>query len=109
MLVLMVVRGALMSYVVRPKVYGRTVNIHPAVVLLALPAGYQLAGAVGLFAAVPVTAVVIAVAGAVISVVEPRPRPALPGLVPAWLDRWPSSAGARSSSSDSWRSWWPSS
>jgi predicted PurR-regulated permease PerM len=34
-----------------------------------------------------VTAVVIAAARAVISVVEPRPRPALPSLVPAWLDR----------------------
>ena len=87
MLVLMAIRGALISYVVRPKVYGRTVSIHPAVVLIVLPAGYQLAGAVGLFAAVPVTAVVIAVARAVISVVEPRPRPALPSLVPAWLDR----------------------
>ena len=87
MLVLVAIRGALVSYVVRPKVYGHTVNIHPAVVLIALPAGFQLAGAVGLFAAVPVTAVVIAVAGAVVGIIEPQPRPALPSLVPAWLDR----------------------
>ncbi len=77
----------ILSSFVRPVVYGRTVNIHPAVVLLALPAGYQLAGAVGLFAAVPVTAVVIAVSGAVIGLVDPEPPPPLPGLVPAWLDR----------------------
>ncbi len=105
LLVLMVVRGAIMSYVVRPDVYGRTVNIHPAVVLLALPAGYQLAGAVGLFAAVPVTAVVIAVAGAAVGIVEPGQRRRCPAWSRPGSTGWPSSAGARSSSSGSWRSW----
>ncbi len=87
MLALMGIRGAILGYLVRPQVYGRTVSIHPAIVLLALPAGFQLAGIVGLFAAVPVTAVIIAVAGAAISIVDPDPPPPLPGLVPAWLDR----------------------
>lgn len=87
MLLLMAVRSVLLSYLVRPLIYGRTVSIHPAIVLLALPAGLQLAGVIGLFAAVPVTAVFIAVAGAAIRIVDPDPPPPLPGLVPAWLDR----------------------
>jgi putative heme transporter len=87
LLVLMGVRGALLGYLVRPAVYGRTVKIHPALVLLALPAGFQLAGIVGLFAAVPVAAVLLAVASAAREIVEPDPRPVLPGLIPGWLDR----------------------
>ena len=65
---------------------GPSTSTRP-IVLIALPAGYQLAGVIGLFAAVPVTAVVLAVAGAVVAVVDPDPPPVLPGLVPAWLDR----------------------
>ncbi len=87
MLVLIGIRNLVLGYGVRPMVYGRTVNIHPAVVLISLPAGFQLAGVIGLFAAVPVTAVVLAVAGAVVAIVAPDPPPILPGLVPAWLDR----------------------
>jgi len=58
------------------------VKIHPAIVLVA-----QLAGVVGLFAAVPVTAVLLAVASATVAIVDPGPRPELPALVPSWLDR----------------------
>jgi predicted PurR-regulated permease PerM len=87
MLVLMGVRNLFLGYGIRPQVYSHSVNIHPAVVLLVLPAGFALAGVIGLFAAVPVTAVVLVVAGSIIAVVEPHPRPELPGLVPAWLDR----------------------
>jgi len=81
------VRNAFLGYWVRPMIYGRAVSVHPAVVLLALPAGFQLAGVIGLFAAVPVAAVILAVARAVVAVVEPDPKPPLPELVPAWLDR----------------------
>jgi len=87
LLLLIGVRNAFLGYWVRPMIYGRTVSIHPAVVLLALPAGFQLAGVIGLFAAVPVTAVILAFARAVVAVVEPDPKPPLPELVPAWLDR----------------------
>ena len=87
MLLSMGVRGMVLGYLVRPQVYGRTVSIHPGLVLLALPAGYQLAGVVGLFSAVPVAAVLIAVYRAALQIVEPVPPPALPRLVPAWLDR----------------------
>ena len=87
MVILIAIRNAILGYGVRPAVYGRTVSIHPALVLVALPAGFQLAGIVGLFAAVPVTAIVLAVASATVAIVDPGPRPGLPALVPAWLDR----------------------
>jgi len=87
LLVLMAVRNVLMSSLVRPSVYGRTVSIHPALVLILLPAGYELGGIIGLIAAVPLAAVVIAVGSAVVAVVQPDPAPPLPGIVPGWLDR----------------------
>jgi predicted PurR-regulated permease PerM len=87
MLVLIGIRNLIIGYAIRPVLYGRTVKIHPALVLLVLPAGFELAGIIGLFAAVPVTAVFLAVASATVAIVEPDPPPPLPGLVPAWLDR----------------------
>ena len=87
LLVLIGIRNMFLGYWVRPTVYGRTVSVHPALVLIALPAGFQLAGVIGLFAAVPVTAVILAVASATADILEPDPPPPLPGLVPAWLDR----------------------
>jgi predicted PurR-regulated permease PerM len=87
LLVLIAVRNAILGYGVRPTLYGRTVSIHPALVLLVLPVGFQLAGVIGLFAAVPVTAVVFAVAKATLEILKPDPPPTLPGLVPAWVDR----------------------
>ncbi len=87
LLVLIGIRNMFLGYWVRPTVYGRTVSVHPALVLIALPAGFQLAGIIGLFAAVPVTAVILAVASATADILEPEPPPPLPGLVPAWLDR----------------------
>ncbi|MCU0484089.1 MAG: AI-2E family transporter [Chloroflexi bacterium] len=44
--------------IVAPLVYGRAVNLHPAIVLAAIPAGGALAGVVGMFLAVPVLGVV---------------------------------------------------
>jgi len=86
-IVLISIRNMILSYGVRPTLYGRSTSIHPALVLIALPAGYQLAGIIGLFVAVPVTAVVLAVAGAVVAMLEPDERPQLPALIPAWFDR----------------------
>ena len=87
LLALITVRNVILGYGIRPALYGRTVSIHPALVLLVLPAGYQLAGVIGLFIAVPVTAVVFAVGRATLAIVEPDDPPELPGMVPAWLDR----------------------
>jgi len=44
--------------IVAPLVYSRAVSIHPAVVLLAIPAGSAVAGIAGMFLAVPVIGVV---------------------------------------------------
>jgi predicted PurR-regulated permease PerM len=87
LLALIAVRNAILGYGVRPAVYGRTVHLHPALVLLALPVGFSLAGIVGLFAAVPVAAIVLAVADAAVAILDPGPEPERPALVPGWLDR----------------------
>ncbi len=47
--VMNVVQGS----VIAPLVYGRAVSLHPAVVLVAIPAGGSLAGILGMFLAVP--------------------------------------------------------
>ena len=44
--------------IVSPLVYGRTVHIHPAIVLVAIPAGAAVAGILGMFIVVPVIGVV---------------------------------------------------
>ena len=44
-----------------PLIYGRAVRLHPVVVLVALTAGGTIAGIVGAFVAVPITAVVSAI------------------------------------------------
>ena len=87
MVVLIGIRNVILGYGMRPAVYGRTVSIHPALVLVALPAGFELAGIVGLFAAVPVAAIILAVADATVAILDPGPRPELPALVPGWIDR----------------------
>ena len=48
--VMNVVQGS----VIAPLVYGRAVSLHPAVVLVAIPAGGSLAGILGMFLAVPI-------------------------------------------------------
>ena len=47
--------------VIAPLVYGRAVSLHPAMVLIVIPAGGELAGILGMFLAVPV----VGIAGAV--------------------------------------------
>ena len=44
LLVLIGIRNAILGYGVRPAVYGKSVHIHPAMVLVVLPAGYELGG-----------------------------------------------------------------
>jgi predicted PurR-regulated permease PerM len=51
-----VVFNIVQGNVVTPLVYRRAVHLHPAVILLAIPAGGALAGIVGMFLAVPVLA-----------------------------------------------------
>lgn len=62
-LVVMVVVQQLDNDLLAPMVYGRALHLHPVVVLLAIAGGGALFGIVGSFLAVPVTAVVVNVAG----------------------------------------------
>jgi predicted PurR-regulated permease PerM len=62
-------------------------QVHPAVVLVALPIGATVAGFLGLFVVVPVVAMFIAVNGALIEALDPGPALQRDPLVPGWLDR----------------------
>ena len=55
--VLNVVQGS----VIAPLVYGRAVSLHPAMVLIVIPAGGALAGVLGMFLAVPLVGIIGAV------------------------------------------------
>ncbi|HEX5039572.1 MAG TPA: AI-2E family transporter [Candidatus Limnocylindria bacterium] len=60
MFVYTIVFNIVQGNIVTPLVYTRTVSLHPAVVLLAIPAGGALAGIAGMFLAVPILAVIAA-------------------------------------------------
>ena len=89
--IMLAIRNVIVSNGLRPVVYGKTVDLHPAVILMVLPAGAALAGIFGLFIAIPVAAAMVAVSGAVVSVLsEAEPAPRQPGHgpgIPVWIDR----------------------
>ncbi len=60
------------SDLLAPYVYGRSMQLHPLVILLSIAAGATLAGIAGTFLAVPLAAVFVAVTGALRS---PDPEP----------------------------------
>ncbi|HET9084485.1 MAG TPA: AI-2E family transporter [Candidatus Limnocylindrales bacterium] len=60
---------------VAPLVYGKTVSLHPAIVLLAIPAGGQIAGILGMFLIVPFLGVVAATWRLVLHVFDPDDAP----------------------------------
>jgi predicted PurR-regulated permease PerM len=72
--------------VVAPLVMGRALKLHPLVILVAVTAGAVVAGILGAFLAVPLTAVVVAVVAAIREedpAVEEPGQPADPVLVTA--------------------------
>ena len=89
LLVLIAILDFVQGKFLAPVIYHKTVHIHPAIALIALPAGAALAGMIGLFVAIPVVAFALAVARAVISVlgVEPDAQVSRNPLVPIWLER----------------------
>lgn len=87
LLLLILLTSAVVSNVLRPSVYGKTVHLHPAIVLIALPAGAAVAGIIGLFAAIPVTALAVALGGAAIAAIEPDDPPQPDPMVSGWVDR----------------------
>lgn len=58
----------------QPIIQSRTVDLHPAVILLAVAAGASIFGIAGAYLAVPVTAVVFAVVGSLRAEASPPPR-----------------------------------
>ena len=95
LLVLITVMNIVQGNIMAPVIYGKTVEIHPALVLVALPAGAAFFGIIGLFAAIPIVAFVLAIVGALVTAlgVDPeaeRPPARVSGdsaFVPVWLDR----------------------
>ncbi len=61
--------------VVQPLVFSRAVNIHPAIVLLSIPAGGALGGIIGMFLVVPFLGVVAATWRTVLVVLGQPPAP----------------------------------
>ncbi len=68
--------------IVSPLVYGKTVHLHPAVVLVAIPAGSAVGGIAGMFLVVPFIGVVAAVWRTVLATIG-MPRLPAGGTVPA--------------------------
>ncbi len=60
MLIYTVVFNIVQGSFVTPLVYGRSLSLHPAVVLMAIPVGAEIAGILGMFLVVPITAIVAA-------------------------------------------------
>ena len=87
LLVLMLVANGIVNNFLRPIVYGRSVNLHPAVILIAIPAGAAIAGIIGVFAAVPATAFAVAIGGAIVAALEPETQPDSDRMVAGWIDR----------------------
>ncbi len=74
MLVFTLVFNIVTGNVVAPLVYGRAVSIHPAVVLLAIPAGSTIAGVFGMFIVVPLIGVVVATWRTVLFILGDGPK-----------------------------------
>ena len=65
-----VVFNLVQGNVVAPIVYGRTVHIHPAIVLVSIPAASAVAGILGMFIVVPAAGVVAATWRTVLAVMS---------------------------------------
>ena len=87
LLVLMLIANGIVNNFLRPIVYGRSVHLHPAIIIIAIPAGAAVAGIIGVFAAIPVTAFAVAISGAVVQALEPDTGPEPDRLVAGWIDR----------------------
>lgn len=84
LIVFFVVYQQLENHVLQPVIYGRTVQLSPLVVLIAVLIGAELVGILGALAAIPVAGIVQAVARELLRYRrEALVAPAGPGLLPA--------------------------
>ncbi len=88
LLLLVAITSLVLRWALARFVYRRAARIHPALILVVVPAAAALFGIAGLFLAVPVAATVIAFLPTLTRVLGGQPSsPAAPGPVPVWLDR----------------------
>jgi predicted PurR-regulated permease PerM len=80
MVIWTVVFNIVQGNIVSPLVYGRTVSLHPAVVLMAIPAAGAIAGILGMFLVVPALGVVAATWRPVLALIGGTDAPGSPGL-----------------------------
>jgi predicted PurR-regulated permease PerM len=66
-----VVFNIVQGNIVAPLVYSRSISLHPAVVLMATPAGAAIAGMLGMFLVVPVVGIVAATWRTVLHLFDP--------------------------------------
>jgi predicted PurR-regulated permease PerM len=71
MLIFTVVFNIAQGNFVTPLVYGKSLSLHPAVVLMAIPVGNEIAGVLGMFLVVPVAAIVAATWRLVLEAIDP--------------------------------------
>jgi predicted PurR-regulated permease PerM len=72
MAIFTVVINIVIGNFVAPLVLGKTVSIHPAIVLLAAPAGAAIGGLIGMFLVVPMIAIFMATWRSVIRLFDPH-------------------------------------
>ena len=88
LLVLIAITNVIQRRFVDPLIYPRTIDVHPALVLIALLIGGTIGGFLGLVAALPVVAFVLTTSRAVVNALDIGPdAPDAAGGVPVWLDR----------------------
>jgi predicted PurR-regulated permease PerM len=96
MLVFTVVFNIAQGNFVTPLVYGRSLSLHPAVVLMAIPVGNEVAGILGMFLVVPAAAIVAAtwrlLLRAIDGPVAPEPAAVAPVSAPVAPDPAPGGA-----------------
>ncbi|HEX6473503.1 MAG TPA: AI-2E family transporter [Candidatus Limnocylindria bacterium] len=80
------VATVIQTQLLRPFIYGRSIHLHPFVILTALPIAGYVAGMIGLFAALPVIAFSVAIGGTFLRLLEP-PVEDRTRVVSGWLDR----------------------
>ena len=78
MLVFTVVFNIAQGNFVTPVVYGRSLSLHPAIVLMAIPVGNEVAGILGMFLVVPAAAMVAATWRLVIAAIDEAGMPPEP-------------------------------
>ncbi|HYO41964.1 MAG TPA: AI-2E family transporter [Candidatus Limnocylindrales bacterium] len=79
MLIFTVIFNIAQGNFVTPLVYGKSLSLHPAVVLMAIPVGNEIAGILGMFLVVPAAAMVAATWRLLIAAIDERGLTTGPG------------------------------